>query len=132
MSQSSDNNVTDAELAVVKELWRHGPSTIRQLTDLLYPEGGTAHYATVQKLLDRLEAKRCVARAKNGRTNVFSATVQRSDLIRNRLREAADKLCEGSLSPLLTNLVSTGDLSGSEIHELRSLLDQLEQASEES
>ena len=42
----SRRNVTDAELEVLKLLWDRGPSTIRQLTDRLYPDGGTAHYAT--------------------------------------------------------------------------------------
>ena len=45
-------DVTDAELAVLKELWAEGPSTIRKLADRLYPGGTTSHYATVQKLLD--------------------------------------------------------------------------------
>ncbi len=47
-------DVTDAELAILKSLWELGPSTIRQLSDRLYPGGEAAHYATVQKLLDRL------------------------------------------------------------------------------
>ena len=49
----------DAELAVLQQLWERGPATIRQLTDALYPEGTDAYYATVQKLLERLEAKGC-------------------------------------------------------------------------
>jgi len=36
-------DVTDAELAVLKELWSAGPLTIRQLTERLYPEGDAAH-----------------------------------------------------------------------------------------
>src|SRR5206468_5487882 len=50
-------DVPDAELAVLRELWDKGPESIRQLTDALYPGGSDAHYATVQKLLERLEAK---------------------------------------------------------------------------
>ncbi len=119
--------VTDAELAVLKDLWDHGRATIRQLTDRLYPGGGVAQYATVQKLLDRLEAKGCVTREKQGRTNLFAATAQRDDLIRGQLQEAAAKLCDGSLTPLLTNLVSDAALSRQEITQLRLLLDELEQ-----
>ena len=50
-------DVTDAELAVLLELWGRGPSSRRQLAEALYPRGGTAAYTTVQKLLERLEAK---------------------------------------------------------------------------
>ena len=55
-------DITDAELAVLQVLWEQGPATIRRITELLYPQGGTSHYATVQKLLERLETKACVRR----------------------------------------------------------------------
>ncbi|MBV8312119.1 MAG: BlaI/MecI/CopY family transcriptional regulator, partial [Planctomycetaceae bacterium] len=55
-------DITEAELAVLRILWDRGMATIRQLTDVLYPGGGAAQYATVQKLLDRMEAKEFVRR----------------------------------------------------------------------
>ena len=65
-------DVTDAELAVLQVLWDDGPATIRQLTDVLYPGGGTAQYATVQKLLDRLEAKGFVHRDRSAAAHTFT------------------------------------------------------------
>ena len=50
-------DVTDAELEVLRALWELGPATIRTLADRLYPRGGASEYATVQKLLERLEDK---------------------------------------------------------------------------
>ena len=111
--------VTDAELEVLKGLWALGSATIRQLTDRLYPEGGAAHYATVQKLLERLEAKSYVRRRPRGRINVFRATVDRAALIAGRLRETADRLCDGALAPLLTQLVDSAALTPEEVAALR-------------
>ena len=119
-------DVPDAELAVLKVLWNRGPMRIRQITEILYPEGETAHYATVQKLLERLQDRGCVAHRREGRANVYTATVERDDLIRERLRDAADKLCEGSLTPLLTQLVSARRLAPEEIRALRDLVDRLD------
>ena len=124
-------NVTDAELEVLKLLWDRGPSTIRQLTDRLYPGGGTAHYATVQKLLERLEAKSHVRRRLDGRVNVYRALVDRQGLIADRLRETADRLCEGSLTPLLTQLVGHAALSRAEVAQLRELVEQLDRGADE-
>ena len=115
-------SVTDAELGVLKALWKEGPSTIRQLTDLLYPGGGTSCYATVQKLLDRLESKSYVRRRPRGRVNVYTATVDRQALIAGRLRETADRLCDGSLTPVLTQLVGSGELTPRELAALRELV----------
>ena len=119
-------DVPDAELAVLKVLWDRGRATIREITDRLYPEGGTSHYATVQKLLERLRDRAYVERRREGRAHVFSARVAREDLIRHRLRDAAEKLCEGSLTPLLTQLVSDGRLAEDEIRALRALVDELD------
>jgi len=118
-------DVTDAELDVLRGLWDDGPATIRTLADRLYPGGGTSEYATVQKLLERLEDKGHVAHRNEGRQNVFSARVQREDLVARRLRDTAEKLCDGSLTPLLTHLVSAGRLSRDELLELRRLVDRL-------
>lgn len=120
-------SVTDTELDVLKALWDHGPSTIRQLTDRLYPGGSTAHYATVQKLLERLRAKSCVSRRPDGRVNVYEASRARAELIASQLQATADKLCEGSLTPLLTHLVRSRDLGPRELKQLRELVRRLEE-----
>jgi predicted transcriptional regulator len=116
----------DAELAVLQQLWEQGPATIRQLADTLYPEGTDAHYATVQKLLERLEAKGCVGRDRSGHAHVFHATVDRDEIIGRRLEAMAQKLCGGSLTPLLTNLVRSKRLTAKERREIRKLMDELE------
>jgi BlaI family transcriptional regulator, penicillinase repressor len=120
--------VTDAELAVLQTLWEHGPATIRQLADILYPGGKAAQYGTVQKLLERLEGKTCVRRDRAPWPHVFQAAVDRGTLIGWRLRDTAEKLCGGSLTPLLMHLLKAEQLSGDERQELRAYLEQLKQS----
>lgn len=119
-------DITEAELAILEALWERGPATIRQLTDLLYPRGAAAQYATVQKLLERLEAKGGVRRDRRGAVHVFAASLEREELIGRRLRAVAEQLCGGSLTPLLTHLVQTSRLSTQERQELRSLIEELD------
>lgn len=119
-------DVTDAELALLTALWDHGPAPIRRLAERVYGEGGPSTYATVQKLLERLEQKGCVTRDRSGSVHVFDATVGRDELIGRRLRAVADSLCGGSFTPLLTHLVEGEGLSSSERDELRSLIDRLD------
>jgi predicted transcriptional regulator len=119
-------DVTDAELAVLQGLWDRGSATIRQLTDALYPEGNDVHYATVQKLLERLEAKGHVARDRSGHAHRFTARTGRDALVGHRLRAMAEKLCGGLMAPLLTHLVRAEALSSRERDELRALIDELD------
>src|SRR5262245_64603041 len=86
-------DVTDTELGVLSALWDAGPATIRRITDRLYPDGGVAQYATVQKLLERLEAKGYVRRDRSQSVHVFAATVGRDDLLGRRLQTLAEQLC---------------------------------------
>src|SRR5262245_16609675 len=97
---SLDLNMPDAELAVMRLLWQHGPATIRQVADILYPGGTAAQYGTVQKLLERLENKECVHRDRGPWPHVFSPAVDRETLLGWRLRQTAEKLCGGSMTPL--------------------------------
>jgi predicted transcriptional regulator len=115
--------LTDAEFAVLEPLWDEGPQTIRQLTARLYPQQSTSDYATVQKLLERLEAKRCVKRDRSAVPHVFRPAVAREDLIDEQLRAIADRLCDGSLVPVLSQLMRRVSLSRADRQELKKLLD---------
>ena len=117
--------VTDMELAILRELWTRGDATIREVTDTLYREGTAPQYATVQKLLERLEAKDCAARDRTSRAHRFRALVSREEFLGDRLQALADKLCDGSLVPLLTSLVRAKGISGEERDSLRRLIDEL-------
>lgn len=114
--------LTDAEFAVLQGLWEGGPQTIRQLAERLYPGGSVSEYATVQKLLDRLESKGCAARDRTSHAHVFQACAQREDLIDAQLHQLADKLCEGSLTPVLLQLVQHVSLSKKDRETIRQLL----------
>lgn len=122
----TNQDVTEAELAVLQALWDGGPMTIRRLAAVVYGDAGISAYATVQKLLERLETKGCVARDRGANVHVFRSSVDRDELIRRRLRSVADTLCGGSLTPLLTNLVRGDQLSEREREELRALIEDLD------
>jgi predicted transcriptional regulator len=127
-----DLNVPDAELAVLQALWEHGQATIRQLADRLYPGGKAAQYGTVQKLLERLEARGCVTRDRTPWPHLFAPAIDRETLIGWRLRETAEKLCGGSLTPLLLHLLKAERLSAGERHELWAFLEHLRSAGPEA
>ena len=121
-------DVTEAELAILEQLWERGPSNVRDLAVVLYGSASTSNTATVQKLLGRLESKSCVARDQSVWPRLFRPAIEREELIGRRLQITADELCEGSLGPLLTHLVQQGSLSRSDRTKLKSLLEKLDDA----
>jgi predicted transcriptional regulator len=116
--------VTEAELGLLRVLWERGRCSIRQLTRVLYPgDAGPSQYATVQKQLDRLEAKGFVARDRSLFVHTFTASLDRDELIGRQLREVADKLCGGSLAPILSQLARHESLTPRQAAALRELID---------
>lgn len=122
-----DRDVTESELAILHVLWEKGPTTVRQLTDRLYPTAGPSAHTTVHKLLERLEAKSFVVRDRSGPVQLIEATVSREALIDQRAQALADALCGGSLLSLLSHLVDPRRLRGKDRTELHQFLSRLEQ-----
>ncbi|HZU38773.1 MAG TPA: BlaI/MecI/CopY family transcriptional regulator [Gemmataceae bacterium] len=118
-------DVTDTELAILQVLWEQGEASRRQITDALYPEGGPAQYATIQKLLERLEAKGYVRHSRTGGMLTFRAAIRRERLIQRRLLDVAEKLCGGSTTPLLMNLLQARPLDAAELRALEELVKEL-------
>jgi BlaI family transcriptional regulator, penicillinase repressor len=104
-------------------LWAFGPQTIRALTTRLYPRGTTANYATVQKLLERLEFKLHVVRDRSAPAHVFRAAISHKECLDLQLEEMAEKLCDGSLTAILLHLADRIRLSRRQREELQSMLD---------
>ena len=122
MATSSNSNVTETELAMLQVLWDRGEATRRQVADSLYPGGGDSHYATVQKLLERLEKKGFVVHDRREGVLVFRANVNRDEFLRRRFQGLADDLTGGAVAPLLMTLVRSQSFSSDEVDALYALL----------
>jgi predicted transcriptional regulator len=120
------SSITETELDVLKVLWENGPGTVRVINDRLHRQGRQWAYTTVLTLLQRLEAKGYVMTDKSGMAHVFRPAVTRDRLLRQRLRDLANQLCEGTATPLVLALVEGQRFTAEEINQFRQLLDQLE------
>jgi BlaI family transcriptional regulator, penicillinase repressor len=116
-------DITEGELAVLQQLWQKPGLSIRQLTERLYPKRTAAHYGTVQKQLERLEAKGFVSRDRSLFVHLFTAAIDRDALVGRRVDEMVDKLCEGSLTPIISHLLQNPKLSDQERRQLRAMVD---------
>jgi predicted transcriptional regulator len=114
--------VTDAELAVLKILWQRGPLTAKAITAAIYPDGAESEFASVHSFLQRLERKGLVHRDRSSFVHSFSAAVSQVDVAGLELETLAARLGEGSIAPLIMQLVEQKRLSAKEAAEIRKLL----------
>jgi len=119
-------NVSEAELEVLKALWSGGPGTVRDVAAGLSASRQGRAYTTLQTLLNRLQAKGCVACDKEQLPHIYRASVTREVLVRDSLNELAGKLFEGATTPLVMALISNRKYTATEIESFRKLLNEVE------
>jgi BlaI family penicillinase repressor len=124
------DRITDGELSILQVLWDRGEATSRDITTLLHEEVTDPKMASVQKLIERLEAKGCVQRDRSERAHRFRPLVSHEQFLRSRLQALADRLCDGAVVPLVTTLLRSARLPKKEREELRKLVDNFWPAKE--
>jgi predicted transcriptional regulator len=124
--------ISDAELKVLKVLWDLGEGTVGDVRGGLATRKPPRAYTTVQTLLYRLQEKGYVTSAKQGRALVFRPCVSREDHLSEALDQLADRVCEGSATPLMMTLMRGRRVSSRELAELRGMLDDLESRAPEA
>jgi BlaI family transcriptional regulator, penicillinase repressor len=121
----SMRSISKTELDVLKTLWEHGDSTVREVQERLQARGRDWAYTTVQTFLFRLQQKKLVRSDKSGRAHVFRAAVSRDALVSEQVDDLAGRV-GGATVPLVASLVQGRRFTDAEIQELRRLVDDLE------
>ena len=117
--------ITDGELSILEVIWDQQNPTSRDIADAIYDSVSDSKLASAQKMLERLEAKSYVRRDRSERAHRFVAAVSRDDYLRGRLKELADRHCEGALAPLVTTLLRSKGFSKKNGEQLRRLIDEI-------
>jgi len=112
---------TDAELAILKVLWERGPSTVRQVFEVLSAERSLG-YTTVLKMLQVMHEKGLVRRDDSERSHVFAAVQGESQTQQVLVRDLLDRAFGGSAMKLVMQALSTRPASKEEMEEIRKLL----------
>jgi len=116
---------TDAELAILRVLWDRGPSTVRQVFEVLSAEKELG-YTTVLKMLQIMHEKGLVQRDITDRVHTFSTAQTQTQTQRNMLDDLLDKAFGGSSTSLVMQALATSKASRKELAEIRKLLDHAE------
>lgn len=131
MSKSSSPRPTDAELAILRILWERGPSTVRQVHDVLGRSRPSA-YTTALKLLQIMTEKGLVERDERDRTHIYRAHLSEEQTQRQLVRDLADRAFGGSATKLVLQALATRRASAEELKAIRDILDAARSGREES
>lgn len=117
--------ITNAELILMRLLWRESPLTAREITQKLYSETQW-HRKTVNTLLSRLEKKSVLrAHKEDDGINNYSPQVGEATYIRAATSSFVDRLFDGNITPLIASFAKGRSLDARQLAELRGLLEEL-------
>ena len=137
MPRPPSQHPTDGELEILRALWERGPSSLGEICEALRRERdvATTTVATMLRimldkgLVRRKPASREPARREPvGRNPVrrghqWSAAVTQNAAARSMVGKLVDGVFDGSAGRLAVHLVEAGQLSATELAELRKLID---------
>src|SRR3954468_21050147 len=116
---------TDAELEILKVLWRRGPSTVREVFEELTETRGTV-YTTVLKLMQIMAEKGLATRDETERAHRYKAVLAEGETQSRLVGDLVRKAFDGSARKLVLHALSTERASAEELSEIRRIVDELE------
>jgi predicted transcriptional regulator len=112
---------TDAELAILRVLWAQGPSTVRQVHDLMARRRPLA-YTTTLKLLQIMTEKGLTTREEHGQQHVYRARYAEAETQKRLVGDLLERAFGGSATKLVMQVLAAKPASKEELREIRRLL----------
>jgi predicted transcriptional regulator len=127
MPPRKSNTLTEAELRLMKILWRRGESAVTDLVAAL-PESEPLAYNSVLTTIRILEQKGYVEHRQEGRAFVYRPSVAEDEASRTEVRNVLGRFFGNSREQLVLSLLGDEEISA---EELRRLKDAIRSASAE-
>jgi predicted transcriptional regulator len=115
------NELTRAEWAVIKAIWKHEPCTAPGVQEKLSKQTGWA-YSTVRTLMDRMVAKGLLTSEKVRNATLYRSAITQHQAQRSEALYALKHAFNGALTPMVQCLIDSRNISDSELAELESMI----------
>ncbi len=116
---------TESELEVLQILWLEGSCPVRRVNDILN-EQREVGYTTTLKIMQIMLEKGLVVRNTDSRTHIYDAGVFEADVQNQLLNNFVQSTFRGSASRLVMQLLGNHSASETELHEIKALIEKLE------
>ena len=113
---------TEAELSILRVMWERGPSTVRQVHDVLAAERPLA-YTTTLKLMQIMTEKRLVNREERDRVHVYEAAHPQDDMQQKLVTDLLNRAFRGSAAKLVMQVLASKPATTEELRELQNVID---------
>jgi predicted transcriptional regulator len=121
MPPKKSNTLTEAELRLMKILWRRGESAVNDLVSAI-PQGETLAYNSVLTTIRILEQKGYVEHRQEGRAFIYRPLIAEHEASRTEVKHILSRFFGNSREQLLLSLLGEGDISREELDRLKAAI----------
>lgn len=121
MPPKKSNTLTEAELRLMKILWRRGESAVTDLVEAM-PSGELLAYNSVLTTIRILEQKGYVEHRQEGRAFIYRAVVAEHEASRSEVKHVLSRFFGNSREQLLLAMLDDGDISREELERLKAAI----------
>jgi predicted transcriptional regulator len=118
MPPKKSNTLTEAELRLMKILWRRGESAVTDLVSAM-PDGETLAYNSVLTTVRILEQKGYVEHRQEGRAFIYWPCVAEQEASKSEVRHVLSRFFGNSREQLLLSLLGDDEISAEELKRLK-------------
>jgi len=118
MPPKKSNTLTEAELRLMKILWRRGESAVTDLVSAM-PDGETLAYNSVLTTVRILEQKGYVEHRQEGRAFIYWPCVAEQEASKSEVRHVLSRFFGNSREQLLLSLLGDDEISADELKRLK-------------
>ncbi|GAB3325543.1 BlaI/MecI/CopY family transcriptional regulator [Larkinella ripae] len=115
---------TESELEILQVLWAQGPSTVRQVNELL-SQTKDVGYTTTLKLMQIMHEKGLLSRTEEGRYHIYRALVDEQATQQHLLDRFVDTAFRGSAMKLVMQALGNSKATPQELAELQRLINNM-------
>ena len=124
--QNKPPEPTRSELEILQVLWKQGPSTVRQVNDVLNEQKRAVQYTSTLKLMQIMVEKGILERDESAMKHIYSAAVEERSFKGFLLERFVDSMYDGSASSLMMQLLGNKKTTKEELEQIRKMLDDLD------
>ncbi|MEO8202190.1 MAG: BlaI/MecI/CopY family transcriptional regulator [Gemmatimonadota bacterium] len=115
--------LSDLQLAIIRVLWSRREASAAEVQAALDRERGLA-LTTVSTLLTRLEKRGLVGHRSEGRLFLYRSLVTEPEVRRSMLGSLMDSVFQGDPTELVSQLLSTRELSPGDLDRIRTMVEE--------
>jgi predicted transcriptional regulator len=130
MPPKRSNTLTEAELRIMRILWKRGESLVSELVAAM-PESTPLAYTSVLTTVRVLERKGYVRHRQEGRAFVYNPCVAEHEASLSEMQHMLHRFFGNSRERLLLTLLGDEDVSANELQRLKAAITQAESAPKE-